>query len=120
MGGGLLPAPGNFDVATERLGPALVVAPRGEIDLATVDLVREAVERELQTGDDLVIDFRGVGFMDTSGLRYVLQLHDEARRDGFDLRLVRGPGAVQRVFEVSGLDARLPFVDDPAEQPPSE
>ena len=28
------------------------------------------------------------------------------------VRLVRGPSAVQRVFEVSGLEPRLPFVDD--------
>src|SRR3954451_2365814 len=112
-GSGLVAAPGNFDVATHRDGPALVVAPRGEIDLATVDLVREAVERDLQSGDDLVLDLREVGFMDTSGLRYVLELVERSSRDGFAVRLVRGPAAVQRVFEVSGLEPRLPFVDDP-------
>jgi anti-anti-sigma factor len=63
----------------------------------------------------VVLDLREVGFMDTSGLRYVLELNDRAARDGFQLRLVRGPAAVQRVFEVSGLDSRLPFVDDPAD-----
>jgi anti-anti-sigma factor len=104
--------PGNFDVATRRQGSALVVAPRGEIDLATVDLVREAVERDLQGGDDLVVDLREVGFMDTSGLRYVLELVERASRDGCDVSLVRGPAPVQRVFEVSGLEPRLPFVDD--------
>lgn len=106
-------APGNFDVRTHRQGSALVVAPCGEIDLATVDLVRDAVEREKESGDDVVIDLREVGFMDTSGLRYVLELVERASRDGFDVRLVRGPAAVQRVFEVSGLEPRIPFVDDP-------
>jgi anti-anti-sigma factor len=105
-------APGNFDVATHRRGSALVVAPRGEIDLATVSLVREAVEREHAAGEDLVLDLREVGFMDTSGLRYVLEIVERAAKDGFDVRLVRGPSAVQRVFEVSGLEPRLPFVDD--------
>jgi anti-anti-sigma factor len=108
-----LAAPSDFDIATTRRGSALVVAPRGEIDLATVGLVREAVEREHQTGEDLVLDLRDVGFMDTSGLRYVLEIVERAGKDGFDVRLVRGPGAVQRVFEVSGLEPRLPFVDDP-------
>ena len=110
-------APGNFDVATDRQNGALVVAPRGEIDLATVDLVRETVDRELQPGDDLVVDLREVGFMDTSGLRYVLELVERASRDGFEMQLVRGPSAVQRVFEVSGLEPRLPFVDDPGTSP---
>ena len=104
-------APGNFDVATNRQGSALVVSPRGEIDLATVDLVRDAVEREWNKGEDLVLDLREVGFLDTSGLRYVLELVEAASRDTVSLSLVRGPSAVQRVFEVSGLEPRLPFVD---------
>ena len=106
-------APGNFDVDVHRHGSALVVAPRGEIDLATVDQVRDAVERDRQSGETIVLDLREVGFMDTSGLRYVLELVERAPREGFDVRLVRGPSAVQRVFEVSGLEPRLPFVDDP-------
>ena len=56
--------------------------------------------------------------MDTSGLRYVLELTDRAKQEGFGLRLVRGPRAVQRVFEVSGLEPRLPFVDEPSQTPP--
>jgi anti-anti-sigma factor len=108
-----LATPGNFDISTDRRGSALVVAPRGEIDLATVGLVRDAVERERQDDEDLVLDLREVGFMDTSGLRYVLEVVERASKDGFDVRLVRGPAAVQRVFEVSGLEPRLPFVDEP-------
>jgi anti-anti-sigma factor len=113
-------APGNFDVLTNRDATQLVVAPRGEIDLATVDLVRETVEREHQPGEAIVLDLREVGFMDTSGLRYVLELTERAEQDGFGIRLVRGPGAVQRVFEVSGLEPRLPFVDDPSQVPPEQ
>jgi anti-anti-sigma factor len=104
-------APGNFDVAIRRKASTLVVAPRGEIDLATVGLVRQAVEREQHPGDDLVVDLREVGFLDTSGLRYVLELTERAARDGFDLQLVKGPRPVQRVFEVAGVEPRLPFVD---------
>jgi anti-sigma B factor antagonist len=110
-------ASGNFDVSTEHSGAGLIVSPRGEIDLATVDLVREAVERDLEPGEDVVLDLREVGFMDTSGLRYVLELHKRATSDGFGLRIVRGPAAIQRVFEVSGVEPRLPFVDDPSQTP---
>jgi len=108
-----VPAPGNFDVDTHRQGSTLVVAPRGEIDLATVDIVRNAVARDQQSGEDIVLDLREVAFMDTPGLRYVLELVDRAPREGFEVQLVRGPSAVQRVFQVSGLEPRLPFVDDP-------
>jgi anti-sigma B factor antagonist len=110
-------APGNFDVSVEHAGNALVVTPTGEIDLATVDLIRAAVDQEWQPAEDIVLDFRGVAFMDTSGLRYVLELNDRTSREGFALRVVRGPKAVQRVFEVAGLEPRLPFVDDPSQLP---
>jgi anti-sigma B factor antagonist len=112
-GSGFVAAPGNFDVATDRRGSTLIVSPRGEIDLATVDIVRGAVQGESQKGDDIHLDLRGVEFMDTSGLRYVLELVERAGRDGFAVHIVRGPAAVQRVFEVSGLESRLPFVDEP-------
>src|SRR5436309_2207338 len=115
IGRGLVAGLGNFDVRTERQASGLVVAPRGEIDLATVGRVREAVESEHQTGDAVVIDLREVGFMDTSGLRYILELSERGRTEGFALRIVRGPSAVQRVFEVSGVAPRLAFVDDPSQ-----
>jgi anti-anti-sigma factor len=111
-------ASGNFEVLTEHRHSALVVSPQGEIDLATADFVREAIAREHAPGETLVIDLRNVGFMDTSGLRLVLELTERAGSEGFALRVVRGPSTVQRVFEVAGLAPRLPFVDDPTEVPP--
>ena len=113
-------APGNFDVAVHRDDSTVVVAPAGEIDLATVGLVRDAVDAHWQPGDEMVLDLRGVEFLDTSGLRYTLELNERAARDGFSLKVVRGPRAVQRVFEVAGIDGRLPFVDEPPQAPPAE
>jgi anti-anti-sigma factor len=104
-------APGNFDISTEHDDRALVVSPRGEVDMATIGLLRDAIAAERAQGEDLVIDLRGVNFMDTTGLRYVLELNRLAERDGFTLQIVRGPDAVQRVFQVSGLESRLPFVN---------
>src|SRR4051794_6545088 len=112
---GLVAEAGNFDVAVDHQGARLAVAPRGEIDLATVELVRDALEPELERATGVVLDLRGVTFMDTSGLRYVLELNARAEADEFSLQIVRGPSVVQRVFEVSGIESRLPFVDDLAE-----
>jgi anti-sigma B factor antagonist len=108
-------APGNFDISTQHSDGALVVSPRGEIDMATIGLLKDAIAAERAQGDDLVIDLRGVSFMDSSGLRYVLELNRLAEQEGFALRVVRGPVAVQRVFEVSGIQSLLAFVDEPSE-----
>jgi anti-sigma B factor antagonist len=63
--------------------------------------------------DVIALDLRGLDFMDSSALRTIVvtrnQLVDEDRR----LVLVRGPQAVQRVFEITRMTERLEFVDAP-------
>ena len=101
--------PGQFRVEVSDDGSAVVVAPLGEIDLGTVDEVRKAIERSHDGSSDLVIDLRGVGFLDTSGLRLVVEQSNRATERGYTLALIPGPAPVQRVFEIAGLEPKLPF-----------
>lgn len=94
-------------------GPSLVVAPHGEIDLGTVDEVRKVIDRDHDGSSPLVIDLRGVSFLDTSGLRLVVEQNNRAGDRGHGLTIVRGPATVQRVFEIAGLEPKLPFVHEP-------
>lgn len=103
----------DFDVAVHQDDGVLVVAPVGEIDLATVDQVRAAFAQH--AGGPVVLDLRGVQFLDSSGLRVVLEQVQRAAEQGFPLRVVRGPEDVQRLFEMTGIIDRLTFVDDPAD-----
>lgn len=86
----------------------LVVAVRGEIDLASAPEIRARIDDALADGwRDLVIDLREVGFMDSSGVH----LLDDLRRlgqDGVSCSLVDGVPAVQRVLEVTGMVDVLP------------
>jgi anti-sigma B factor antagonist len=88
-----------------------VILPRGEIDLATVGEL-EARLRELSASGsgNLVLDLRDVTFMDSSGLRLVMAWADESKRDGMSFRLAPGPPHVQRLFQVTGMVDRLPWV----------
>jgi anti-anti-sigma factor len=54
---------------------------------------------------------RQLDFIDSSGLRCLLDLDSEAGLDGFSLALILGSHPVQRVFELSGTATALPFVD---------
>jgi anti-sigma B factor antagonist len=93
-------------------GDALIVAPHGEIDLATVEDVRRAIERAHDGKSTLLIDLRGVAFLDTSGLRLIVEQNNRARDGDYSMQIVRGPAPVQRVFEIAGLEPKLPFTDD--------
>jgi stage II sporulation protein AA (anti-sigma F factor antagonist) len=109
----VLGACGALSVKTFADGDALILALAGELDLATVDLVCEALDEvHAHHPSRLVIDFSGLSFIDTSGLAVIVA---EARRDRSDgeprLELRPGPRQVQRLFAVAGVLHRLPFVE---------
>lgn len=102
--------PFRCEVAPER--DAVRVRPVGELDLVTAPVL-DAQMRELRDSGfrRLILDLRALEFIDSSGLHLILRYDAEARCDGFSLQLVPGDRAVQRVFELSGVAAQLPFAD---------
>jgi anti-sigma B factor antagonist len=102
--------PFSVDVRPHR--DVVRVCPSGEVDLATVATIQARVDELTAAGfRRLVLDLRGVTFLDSTGLRLVLELEASARAEGWHLTLVEGPPEVQRVFELAGLRAGLAFVD---------
>jgi anti-anti-sigma factor len=100
----------DFDVGLRREPGRIVLRPRGELDIATVPRLRDAMA-ERRPEEAMVLDLRGLGFLDTSGLQVVVEVSRRARSEGFELTLVRGDRGVQRVFEIAGLAEMLPFAD---------
>ena len=93
---------------------AVVVVVEGELDLSTTPLLEEQIVGALRRGaEDVVIDLRRLEFMDSSGLRCLVECDQEAQLEGRRFALVQGPDAVRRVFEITGMDGRLTFVDAP-------
>jgi anti-sigma B factor antagonist len=101
-------ASGSFEVDVRRDRDRLVVSPRGELDIATVDQLR-AVLDDRAAGERVELDLSGLRFLDTSGLQLLVELHRQAARGGFDFAIRNATGNVQRVFEMAGLDRVLPF-----------
>ena len=63
--------------------------------------------------DKIVLDLRGLTFMDSSGLHLVTRWTNDASRDGFVFELEPGPPQVQRVFELTSVIDELPFRSRP-------
>lgn len=102
--------PFRVDVEPER--DSVRVAPVGELDIATVEKLRAEVDRLRESGfAKLVLDLRGVRFLDSTGLRLVLELDAAAKEASQDLVLIRGSSVVQRIFEVTQVAERLRFID---------
>jgi anti-sigma B factor antagonist len=102
--------PFRVDVEPDR--ESVRVAPVGELDIATVDKLQVEVSRLLETGfAKIVLDLRGVRFLDSTGLRLVLELDGAARAQSHELWVIRGSDVVHRIFEVTQVADRLNFVD---------
>ena len=93
----------------------------GELDLATapaLELELERLEWRRPRLLLLLLDFRGLTFMDVAGLRVVLAAHARAERRGHELAIVRGSPIVERLLQLLELDTVLNLIDDPAEVAP--
>lgn len=99
----------SWDVVPER--EAVRVCPAGALDMATAPGLQSQLQ-ELRTAgfQRLILDLRQLDFMDSTGLRLILELDAEARQAGFSIVVVPGPPTVQRVFDVTGTTALIPFV----------
>ncbi len=68
----------------------------------------------------IVVDLRGLTFMDLTGLRELLKQNDFARENHHNLALVRGPDAVQLLLQLTSSEELLVLVDDPDDlRPPT-
>jgi anti-sigma B factor antagonist len=84
------------------------VAPEGELDLATVGGVRAELDHLLGVGfTHIVLDLRRLSFLDSTGLRLILETKRDAEAKAIRLEIVPGPPEVQRIFEITKTDAWL-------------
>ena len=117
----MTPQPGDLRVRVEHIGANVRVAVEGELDIATLPELRDAVAAAL--GDSLehvVLDLRALAFLDSMSIEYLLRLHANLAATGAALVVVRGSHAVNRLFEVMELDRVLTVVDElPAYVTPS-
>jgi anti-anti-sigma factor len=92
-----------------------VLTLRGELDMASASELKAALVRVCEEKPRvLTLDLRGLTFIDSTGLQAIIAASQECEKLAAEFRLIPGPPAIQRVFEIVGLIERLPF--DPASQ----
>lgn len=112
----------GFGLTIEPLaGGAVCVALRGELDLEHAYTFDEELRRvERGRPGCLVLDLRGLTFLDSCGLARLLAARRRARRDRRRLLLVRGGTAVTRLLAITAVAEHFETVSDvPAELRPA-
>ena len=103
-------------LSTSVIDATAVIELEGELDLAGAHaLEQELATPEVDSTGAIVLDLRGVNFMDSSGLRVIAVTLQDAQERGRRFALVPGAAQVMRVFDITRMRERLEFVDDPRE-----
>jgi anti-sigma B factor antagonist len=84
----------------------------GEIDAHTAPLLAEVIANA--DADELVLDLDGIEFIDSSGLRVLIETHRTRAAAGRSLVLRRPSAVVTQLFRIAGLDDYFTVADPSA------
>ena len=106
----------DFVVHTHTSGRVTTLIVTGELDLASTPML----ERELEQANDsdadvILLDLRGLAFMDSTGLHLLLKAHQSAEQAGRRLAVTKGGEQVQRLLDLTGVVDLVTIVESPAE-----
>jgi anti-anti-sigma factor len=88
----------------------------GEVDLCSIDVMRDALEQAIGSGSTLVIvDFAQLSFLDSTGIKCLIDAANDGDAAGSRLVVRNATGMVRKVLEITGIDARL--IDSPDRNP---
>jgi anti-sigma B factor antagonist len=111
-----LPDGKEFGLRTARSSDAVWMALGGELDVYATPSLRAALRNVERTGPRLIVlDLRGLSFLDSSGLAVLLGAHERAAGDpSLTVKLViTGSTEVEHLFETLHADDFLDIVEDP-------
>jgi anti-anti-sigma factor len=98
----------QFTTHLEARNGVVKIALRGELDVATVPILRDHL---LQVDSDgaggIMLDLRDLTFLDSSGLQALLKARDHAERHGHRLFLIGVSSSMRRLFEITRTEFLL-------------
>jgi anti-sigma B factor antagonist len=104
----------SIETRTQPGGVVLVLS--GELDMATAPhLEREIASASDAQPDAIVLDLRGLDFIDSTGLRTLITEHDRSRASGRKFALVQGSKQVDRLMSITRVAEHLQIVSSAEE-----
>ena len=101
-----------MELTERRAGNTVVLAPAGRIDMATADQFRDRllplITSAAAEGQSVVLDFAGVDYISSAGLRVLMLAAKEARSSGGRIAVAALQPLVNEIFQISRFDKVLP------------
>jgi anti-anti-sigma factor len=98
----------EFGVTRSERDGVVVLALAGELDVAGVERLAAAAA-DIPAGASVVVDLTELGFMDSSGLRMLINLDLRSRVEGWPLSITDPQPPVARLLRLSGFEDRVPI-----------
>lgn len=94
------------ELILKKEGERLTASLNCEIDHHTAKLLREEIDVAMRSGEVkvLILDFSGVGFMDSSGIGLILGRANTAEEIGASVRLCGLSPSLIRIVRMSGIE----------------
>jgi anti-sigma B factor antagonist len=96
----------DFSTEVAVVGGATIIYVRGDIDIATCERLRDAIEPHLGPAQTIVLDLSGVAFMDSSSLYVLVHARGRLTSDGGSL-ILRNPSTAARTLLTRGRAQQL-------------
>ncbi|MEZ0071395.1 STAS domain-containing protein [Planotetraspora sp. GP83] len=108
-----------LNVTVETANQHAIARPCGEIDIATAEDLKKALEPTIQQTaiSQLEVDMSRVSFMDCSGLRVLFMFKRRLQEAGGAFTLTNVTPAVDRLLSTTGLDHQLEDAVSPVGNP---
>lgn len=101
-----------MELKTHTEENTLVVVVTGKMDAATAPLYIERLKEELAGGADrMVVDFAGLEYISSAGLRAVLTIYKELHLKGGGQAYCALQEQVREIFDISGFASLIPLHD---------
>ena len=95
----------NFDIKTEQVDDAYVIALAGEVDLYTAPEFKERMVQVIEDGKkQVIVDLSKATFIDSTTLGVLVGGVKRLRTNDGQLSLVCSDRNITKIFEITGLD----------------
>ncbi len=98
-----------------RIVGIVVVELKGKIDAATAAATERSIYEQTAGARQVVLDLSAVGYLNSAGLRVIVNAAAEVHDLGGQVSLCAVPSYIKEVLDIAGVSALLPLFGSRAE-----
>ncbi len=97
-------------IRKELANGKLMLAPEGRLDTTTSPELEAEIEASCTGISELLLDFAGLRYLSSAGMRVLLSAQQKANAEGFSMSLTNVNEEVMEVFDMTGFSSFLTII----------